>query len=45
MLSDGITERHADERVSVRDVAQLLLQSVDENGAQAKASQTEEAEK
>jgi Fe-S oxidoreductase len=29
MLSDGVTERHADEQMSVRDVAQLLLQSVD----------------
>jgi Fe-S oxidoreductase len=29
MLSDGITERHADDHVSVRDVAQLLLQSID----------------
>jgi Fe-S oxidoreductase len=29
MLSDGITERHADEQMSVRDVAQLLLQSLD----------------
>jgi Fe-S oxidoreductase len=45
MLSDGITERHADEEVSVRDVAQLLLQSIDGNGAQPKAAQAEEAEK
>ncbi|MFN2524998.1 MAG: (Fe-S)-binding protein [Actinomycetota bacterium] len=29
MLSDGITERHADEQMKVRDVAQLLLESVD----------------
>jgi Fe-S oxidoreductase len=29
MLSDGITERHADEQMSVLDVAQLLLQSVE----------------
>jgi Fe-S oxidoreductase len=28
MLSDGITERHADEDMSVQDVAQLLLRSV-----------------
>jgi Fe-S oxidoreductase len=28
MLSDGITERHADEQMRVRDVAQLLLQSM-----------------
>ncbi len=29
MLSDGITERGADERMAVRDVAQLLLESVE----------------
>ena len=29
MLSDGIQERHADENVGVRDVAQLLLQSIE----------------
>jgi hypothetical protein len=29
MLSDGIMERHAEEQMSVRDVAQLLLQSID----------------
>ncbi len=28
MLSDGVTERHADDRMQVRDVAQILLQSV-----------------
>jgi Fe-S oxidoreductase len=28
MLSDGVTERHADEQMSVRDVAQLLLESM-----------------
>ncbi|MEA2460109.1 MAG: hypothetical protein QOH90_286, partial [Actinomycetota bacterium] len=29
MLSDGITERHADEQMVVKDVAQLLLQSIE----------------
>ena len=29
MLSDGITERHSDERMVVKDVAQLLLQSIE----------------
>ena len=29
MLSDGIQERHADEQMAVRDVAQLLLESVE----------------
>jgi Fe-S oxidoreductase len=29
MLSDGITERHADENMRVRDVAQILLESID----------------
>ncbi len=29
MLSDGIQERHADEHVGVRDVAQILLQSIE----------------
>ncbi|MDQ3964017.1 MAG: heterodisulfide reductase-related iron-sulfur binding cluster [Actinomycetota bacterium] len=29
MLSDGITERGADEQMAVRDVAQLLLQSIE----------------
>jgi hypothetical protein len=29
MLSDGIMERHAEEQMTVRDVAQLLLQSID----------------
>jgi Fe-S oxidoreductase len=29
MLADGITERHADEQMVVKDVAQLLLQSID----------------
>lgn len=29
MLSDGVTERHADERMSVRDVAQILLESIE----------------
>jgi Fe-S oxidoreductase len=28
MLSDGITERHADEQMAVRDIAQILLQSI-----------------
>ena len=28
MLADGVTERHADEQMVVRDVAQLLLQSI-----------------
>jgi Fe-S oxidoreductase len=29
MLADGITERHGDEQMVVRDVAQLLLQSIE----------------
>jgi hypothetical protein len=29
MLSDGIMERHAEEQMTVTDVAQLLLQSID----------------
>ncbi|MDQ3984966.1 MAG: heterodisulfide reductase-related iron-sulfur binding cluster [Actinomycetota bacterium] len=29
MLSDGITERHADENMKVQDVAQILLQSIE----------------
>jgi Fe-S oxidoreductase len=29
MLADGITERHADEQMVVKDVAQLLLQSIE----------------
>lgn len=29
MLSDGVTERHADADIAVRDVAQLLLESVE----------------
>jgi Fe-S oxidoreductase len=29
MLSDGITERHADDKMAVRDVAQLLLEAVE----------------
>ena len=29
MLSDGITERHSDEQMVVKDVAQLLLQSIE----------------
>jgi Fe-S oxidoreductase len=42
MLSDGVTERHADERVSVRDVAQLLLQTVDGDGARPAARPAQE---
>ncbi len=34
MLSDGITERKADDKMQVRDVAQLLLQSID-HGSEA----------
>jgi Fe-S oxidoreductase len=45
MLSDGITERHADDHVSVRDVAQLLLQSIDGNGTREQAANPAEAEK
>jgi len=30
MLSDGVTERHADSEMSVQDIAQLLLRSVEE---------------
>jgi Fe-S oxidoreductase len=33
MLSDGITERHADKEMAVSDVAQLLLGAVDDGGA------------
>ena len=29
MLSDGITERKADDRMKVRDVAQILLESIE----------------
>ena len=29
MLADGITERHADDQMQVKDVAQLLLQSIE----------------
>jgi hypothetical protein len=29
MLSDGVQERKADDRVAVRDVAQLLLESIE----------------
>ncbi|MBA3350643.1 MAG: (Fe-S)-binding protein, partial [Actinobacteria bacterium] len=29
MLSDGVTERHADSDITVRDVAQLLLEAVE----------------
>ena len=29
MLSDGVTERKADDRIKVRDVAQLLLESIE----------------
>ena len=29
MLADGVTERHADEQMVVRDVAQILLQSIE----------------
>ncbi len=29
MLSDGITERKADDRMRVRDVAQILLESIE----------------
>ncbi|HYO61611.1 MAG TPA: Fe-S oxidoreductase, partial [Actinomycetota bacterium] len=29
MLSDGVTERHASEQMEVRDVAQILLESID----------------
>jgi hypothetical protein len=29
MLADGVQERHADEQMNVRDVAQLLLESIE----------------
>jgi Fe-S oxidoreductase len=29
MLSDGVQERHAEDDVAVRDVAQLLLESIE----------------
>jgi Fe-S oxidoreductase len=32
MLSDGISERNAEERMSVRDISQILLESVESNG-------------
>ena len=32
MLSDGISERNAEDRMSVRDVSQILLESVESNG-------------
>ena len=37
MLSDGITERHAGDRMQVRDVAQILLESVQWDGSDAVA--------
>jgi Fe-S oxidoreductase len=33
MLADGITERNADSEMAVRDVAQLLLKSIDGDGS------------
>jgi Fe-S oxidoreductase len=33
MLSDGVSERHAESNVAVRDVAQILLEAVDEHEA------------
>jgi Fe-S oxidoreductase len=45
MLSDGVTERHADEQMSVRDVAQILLQSVDSDDVGAGAGKTVAAER
>jgi Fe-S oxidoreductase len=29
MLSDGVTERHSDEQMAVRDIAQILLRSIE----------------
>ncbi|MBA2273547.1 MAG: (Fe-S)-binding protein [Actinobacteria bacterium] len=39
MLSDGITERHADSDIAVRDVAQLLLESVEEGDPPAQSAE------
>ncbi len=43
MLSDGVTERHADSEIAVRDVAQLLLESVE--GAETAAQSVEKFSK
>jgi Fe-S oxidoreductase len=39
MLSDGVTERHADSDIAVRDVAQLLLESVEGGEAPAQSAE------
>ncbi len=41
MLSDGITERHADSNMKVRDVAQILLESVEGDGAVASRGESD----
>ncbi len=38
MLSDGVTERHADEDMRVRDVAQILLESIEFHPASGAAT-------
>ncbi|HYZ46497.1 MAG TPA: (Fe-S)-binding protein, partial [Actinomycetota bacterium] len=46
MLSDGVTERHADSQMSVQDIAQLLLRSVEgqHDGEAEETRQTEHGE-
>ncbi|HEU4488334.1 MAG TPA: (Fe-S)-binding protein, partial [Actinomycetota bacterium] len=39
MLSDGITERHADSDMEIRDVAQLLLEAIEEGEAPAQSAE------
>jgi Fe-S oxidoreductase len=43
MLSDGITERHADSEMKVRDIAQILLEAVDGNTVHDDSGVAEEA--
>jgi Fe-S oxidoreductase len=44
MLSDGVTERHADEDMEVRDVAQLLLESAEAGNGHAPADSSNGSE-
>jgi hypothetical protein len=39
MLSDGITERHADEQMQVQDVAQILLHSIEFGAPETRPAQ------
>lgn len=39
MLSDGITERHADSDMEIRDVAQLLLEAIEGGEAPAQSAE------